>query len=138
WGLSAVLADGNSSTRILLAEDNPLNQKVTMLMLGRLGYKADAVDSGQKVLDAFKSRSYSLVLMNIRLPEMDGLTAARKIRSLCPDWQQPWIIAFTAYICPGSRDACLNAGMDDFMAKPVRLNELGGMMRKYLSSGRSI
>jgi len=127
-----VLVDDNSSIRVLLAEDNPANQKVTMLMLGRLGYRADAVDSGQKVLDALKKRSYNLVLMNIRLPEMDGLTAARKIRSLCPDGKQPWIIAFTAYICPESRRTCLDAGMDDFMAKPVRMSDLGSMLGKYL------
>lgn len=133
-----MLMNDNRSIRVLLAEANPLNQKVAMLMLGRLGYKADAVDSGPEVLDAFKKRSYDLVLMNIRLPEMDGLTTARKIRSLCPDWRQPWIIAFTAYICPGSRRTCLEAGMDDFMAKPVRLSDMGSMMRKYLPPGRSI
>jgi CheY-like chemotaxis protein len=126
------LRNDNGSVRVLLAEDNPANQKVAMLMLGRLGYKADAVDSGQKVLDALKNRSYDLVLMNIRMPGMDGLTASRMIRSLCPDWKQPWIIAFTAHICPDSRMKCFEAGMDDFMAKPVRMKDMERMLGKYL------
>jgi CheY-like chemotaxis protein len=91
--------------RILLAEDNELNQKVTLAMLKHLGYKADTALNGIEVLDAIEHRRYDLILMNVGLPEMDGLEATRQIRRLFKNG--PRIIAVTAYAVPGMKQKCL-------------------------------
>jgi len=109
--------------RVLLAEDNPVNQKVALLMLKRLGYRADLAADGREVLRAVKERDYDVVLMDVQMPEMDGLEAARAIR-LCQDLNQPAILAMTAYALQGDRDRCLAAGMDGYISKPVQLNDL--------------
>jgi len=121
----------NSYAQILLAEDNPACQNVALAMLLRLGHKADTVNNGQKVLEALKRKNYALVLMDIAMPLMDGIAATQEIRRCFPALEQPWIVAYTAYDLPEVRKRCLEAGMDDYIIKPVRLNELQAMLMKY-------
>lgn len=111
-----------NQARILLAEDDPSNRKVTQLMLRRLGYEADIVANGLEVLQALEKRPYDLVLMDVLMPKMDGLAAAAEIRRLWPDSCQPKIIAYTAYILPKCKNLLKN--MDGYLHKPVRLEDL--------------
>jgi signal transduction histidine kinase/DNA-binding response OmpR family regulator len=105
--------------RILLAEDNSVNQRVGLLMLERLGYLADVAGNGTEALEALRRQPYDLVLMDIRMPGMDGLEATRRIRAEISAERQPWIVAMTANVLPEQRAACHAAGMDDFVQKPV-------------------
>jgi len=114
----------NDKTRILLAEDNRVNQKFAVLLLKKLGYQADVVSNGAEVLQALHSQSYDVVFMDVEMPEMDGLTATRQI---CEQWaagERPRIIALTAYARRGDRERCLAAGMDDYITKPIELPKL--------------
>ncbi|NPV61847.1 MAG: PAS domain S-box protein [Methanotrichaceae archaeon] len=111
------------SVRILLAEDNLVNQKVALRMLERLGYRADVAANGFEAISALQLRPYDVVLMDVQMPEMDGLKATRRIRYL-ETIHQPYIIAMTAYATKGDREKCLSAGMNDYIAKPVRMEEL--------------
>jgi CheY-like chemotaxis protein len=122
---------GFNSARILLAENNESNRKVTSLMLKRLGYRADAVTNGREVLLALEHQPYDIILMNLRMPEIDGFEATRMIRELCPKTVQPTIIALTAYILPNSKERCLDAGMNDFIAKPVKMDDLAAILSKH-------
>jgi len=110
------------SLRILLAEDNVINQKVAVRMLERLGYQAEVAADGREVLAALKRKPYDVVLMDVQMPEMDGLEATRRIRRT--PCHQPYIIAMTAHAMKGDREECLDAGMDDYISKPVRIEEL--------------
>ena len=116
--------------RILVAEDNPSNQKVLLNMLRRLGYRPEAVADGKEVLQALEIRPYDLILMDVKMPEMDGLAATRMIRRLRPG-NGPKIVAITAYGLRGDRERCLEAGMNDYISKPVKLNELAKVVSKY-------
>ena len=109
--------------RILLAEDNHVNQKVATELIARLSYRIDVVSSGVEALAALVQQHYDVVLMDVRMPEMDGLEATRQIRS-DRTLAQPRIVAMTANAMRGDREDCLRAGMDDYIAKPVRLAEL--------------
>jgi CheY-like chemotaxis protein len=120
--------------RILLAEDNLLNRKVILEMLKRLGYRADAAADGFEVLQALQRQRYDLILMDVRMPELSGLEAAKQIRKLWPASQQPKIIAITAYALEGDREKCLAAGMDDYISKPVKMEDLDDTLRKYQPS----
>jgi PAS domain S-box-containing protein len=105
--------------RVLLAEDNPVNRKVALRLLERLGYEARAVSNGAEALQALAEQEYDLVVMDVQMPVMDGLAATRRIRAdLAPD-RQPAIIALTANAMAGDSDRCREAGMDDYVAKPV-------------------
>jgi CheY-like chemotaxis protein len=112
--------------RILIAEDNLVNQKVISKVLKRLGYQADMVNNGQEVLKAFDGAFYDLVLMDVQMPEMDGLSAARHLRQTFSDQKQPWIIAITANALNGDRELCLAAGMNDYLTKPLQVEALIG------------
>ena len=112
----------HTGLRILLAEDNPVNQKVAMLMLDRLGYRADLAANGIEVLDALKRQDYDIILMDIQMPEMDGLDATRAIRK--SDMHQPFIVGLTAHAMVGDRERCLAAGMNGYLTKPVQIQEL--------------
>ena len=113
-----------SPARILLAEDDPPNRKVTQLMLRRLGYETDAVANGLEVLQALEERTYDLILMDIVMPKMDGLAAAEEIRRRWPASDQPRIIAYTAYIFTDNGCKSLLKNMDGYLYKPVRREDL--------------
>jgi CheY-like chemotaxis protein len=117
--------------RILLAEDNTINQKVTLRMLERLGHQAHLVKNGHDVLAALHESTYDLILMDVQMPEMDGLTATELIRQNQRLSQQPYIIALTANALKGDRERFLAAGMDDYLSKPVRLEELAAAIETY-------
>ncbi|HSW30637.1 MAG TPA: response regulator [Longimicrobiales bacterium] len=124
--------------RVLLAEDNRVNQTVALHMLGRLGYRTDAVANGLEVLRAFELVPYDVVLMDMHMPEMDGVEAARRLRAqgAATDGQRrPWIIALTASSAEADRELCLDAGMDDFVSKPVSFNHLAEAMARARSRG---
>lgn len=112
------------SLRILLAEDNEINQRVAKLMLDMLGHQVDTVGNGFDAVTAVTSGSYDLVLMDVQMPDVDGLEATRRIRSRLPSDQVPFIVAMTANARPQDREACLAAGMDEYLSKPVRMKEL--------------
>jgi signal transduction histidine kinase len=108
--------------RILLAEDNIINQKVILRMLSKLGYRADVSANGLEVLAALERQPYDVVLMDVQMPEMDGIETAKKIHER---WSaRPKIIAITAYALQGDREKCIAAGMDDYITKPVKIEEL--------------
>jgi CheY-like chemotaxis protein len=108
---------------ILLAEDNLVNQMVTQRMLSKLGCRADIASNGIEVLRALERQSYDIVIMDVLMPEMDGLEATREIRLRWPE-NGPKIIAMTASVLKGDRETCLAAGMDDYISKPTKLAEL--------------
>jgi PAS domain S-box-containing protein len=110
--------------RILLAEDNLVNQKVALLILQKMGYRADVAANGIEVLDALERQPYDVILMDVQMPELDGLEATRAIRADVAADRQPRIIAMTAEAMQGDREMCLDAGMDDYVTKPVRVEEL--------------
>lgn len=108
--------------RVLVAEDNPVNQLVIVHLLGRLGHTPDVVSDGQAAVDAQARRAFDVVLMDVQMPTMDGLAATRRIRQSAV--RQPYIIAMTANAMPGDREACLEAGMNDYLSKPVSAEAL--------------
>jgi PAS domain S-box-containing protein len=111
--------------RLLLAEDNVVNQKVALLMLGKLGFRADVAADGNEVLEALRRQRYDVILMDVQMPEMDGLVAAREIVRLWPERKdRPWIVALTANAMQGDREACMAAGMDDYISKPMKTADL--------------
>ncbi len=109
---------------VLLAEDNSTNQKLGILLLERLGYRADIAANGIEVLQALHRQVYDVILMDVQMPEMDGLEATRAIRTEFPGEKGPHIIAMTANAMHGDREICLAAGMDDYISKPIQLREL--------------
>jgi CheY-like chemotaxis protein len=119
---------------ILLAEDNLVNQKVALRFLDRLGYRADAVANGLEAIRALEDRPYDLVLMDLQMPEMDGFEASREIRRRLPEDRQPAIVALTANVLQGDRDACLAAGMDDYITKPVKLADIAASIQRQFAS----
>ena len=110
--------------RILLAEDNSVNQRVALLMLERMGYLADVAGNGFEVLEALRRQPYDLILMDLQMPGMDGLEATQRIRADFPRERQPRIVAMTANVLREQREACLAAGMEDFLLKPVAFADL--------------
>jgi PAS domain S-box-containing protein len=118
--------DRSRPLRILLAEDNAVNQKVALQMLKRLGHNADVAANGLEVLQALERQQYDVVLMDVQMPEMDGIDAARKIRERWP--KGPRIVAITAYALEGDRERCIKAGMDDYLSKPIQIEELRSVL----------
>lgn len=121
--------------RILLAEDNIMNQKVALHLLQQIGYQADVVSNGLEVLEALHNQIYDVVLMDVQMPKMDGLTATRQCQE-CYGAARPRIIAMTANAMQGDREECLNAGMDDYVSKPIRLEELTQALRRCAGDRR--
>lgn len=116
--------------RILLAEDHPINQKVALHNLKQLGYRADVAANGLEVLAALQRQTYDVVLMDIQMPEMNGLEASRQIRSMTTDVIQPHIIAVTANVTEMDRQQCREAGMNDYLGKPFRREQLVRALEK--------
>jgi PAS domain S-box-containing protein len=114
--------------RILLVEDNVFNQRVALRFLEKIGYQADVVTNGVEALKAMQEHGYDVVLMDIQMPEMDGLEATRRIRADFPANQQPLIVAMTAHALRGDRERCLEAGMDEYISKPVQIEELAAVL----------
>ncbi|HSG42769.1 MAG TPA: GAF domain-containing protein, partial [Anaerolineales bacterium] len=109
--------------RILLAEDNQVNQKLALRILNQMGYRADVASNGIEAVESIERQIYDVILMDVQMPEMDGLDATRNIRKLT-DVTQPHIIAMTANAMEGDREMCIAAGMNDYVSKPIRINEL--------------
>ncbi len=116
--------------RILVAEDNTINQKLALRVLARLGYRADVAANGLEVLEALRRQAYDVVLMDVQMPEMDGLEATRAIRKEWSVDRRPRIIAMTANAMAEDRQECLVAGMDDFISKPIRVEELTSSLER--------
>ena len=123
--------------RILLAEDNSTNQKLALHIINKLGYRADAVSDGQEAVQAVKQTSYDLILMDIQMPEMDGYVATRTIRKLRIENRNLPIIAMTANAMKGDREKCLQAGMDDYLAKPINPQELMDKIEAWIGKRTS-
>ena len=115
--------------RILVAEDNPINQKITAKLLQRAGHSVEVANDGREALAIWREQPFDLILMDIQMPEMDGLEATRIIRS--GNGPQPVIIAMTANVMVGDKDECLEEGMNDYLAKPVNLDQLVSMLKKW-------
>ncbi|EDZ97068.1 MAG: response regulator [Limnospira sp. PMC 894.15] len=134
-GYDPAIPQPHANLRILLAEDNVTNQKVAIKLLQRLGYRADIAGNGLEVLDALNRQQYDVILMDVQMPEMDGLEASKHICAAYSDGsdmgpRKPRIIAMTANAMQGDREMCLNAGMDDYITKPVRREALAEALAK--------
>jgi PAS domain S-box-containing protein len=117
--------------RLLVVEDNPVNQLVALGILETLGYAADTVDDGEEAVEAWRDGDYAAVLMDVQMPRMDGYAATRAIRSLEPEGERVPVLAMTAAAVEGEREKCLAAGMDDFLTKPVNPEALGAMLQRW-------
>ncbi len=120
--------------RILLAEDNVVNQKLATRLLERMGYRIDVASNGFEAVESVARQRYDVVLMDIQMPELDGLEATRRIIGSNPTGDRPTIIAMTANAMDGDREMCLAAGMDDYVSKPIRVAELAEALRRAWSS----
>jgi CheY-like chemotaxis protein len=116
--------------RILLAEDNAMNRRLALILLDRMGYTADVATNGREAVEAVAHSPYDVVLMDIQMPEVDGMEAARQIREAHPDGARPRIVALTANAMAEDREAAAEAGMDDYLAKPIRPAELADALRR--------
>jgi two-component system sensor histidine kinase/response regulator len=133
----APLAD--SGLRVLVAEDNPVNQKVALRLLDKLGVRADAVANGLEVLEAIDRSEYDIILMDCQMPELDGYEATERIRlreATAPGGRRQFIIALTAHALEGDRDLCLRAGMDDYVGKPIRIEKLLEAIERGMAARR--
>ncbi len=133
--VGAGVARGSEATsrgplQVLLADDNAVNQQLALALLKKMGYRADVATNGAEVLEALARRPYDVVLMDVEMPVMDGLEASRRINQEWPAGQRPRIIAMTANAMQGDREACLAAGMDDYLSKPIRREELAAALAR--------
>jgi signal transduction histidine kinase/HPt (histidine-containing phosphotransfer) domain-containing protein len=117
--------------KILVADDNPVNQKVGTSLLQKLGYHPDLAANGLEVLKALEKQAYDMLFLDVQMPEMDGYEAARQIRQRWKDPQRPIVIAMTGGALTGDREKCLAAGMDDYLAKPLRIHEFQEVLRRW-------
>jgi CheY-like chemotaxis protein len=128
--VDAMLGEKNP-LRILVTEDNAVNRKVLLKMLEKVGYEADIAVNGLEAVQAVNRHPYDLIFMDVQMPEMDGLEATRRILAKRGDAMRPTVVGLTANALKGDRDICLQAGMDDYLAKPVRLEQIQDMLQKY-------
>lgn len=126
---------GTSKGRVLLAEDNAANRKLAVAMLDRLGYATDTAANGVEAVEAWGRSTYDAVLMDCRMPQMDGFGATEEIRRREASSTRTPIIAMTADAMEGDRQRCLDAGMDDYVSKPVRLESLAAVLERWISTG---
>jgi GAF domain-containing protein/CheY-like chemotaxis protein len=124
--------------RVLLAEDNPVNQKLAMRLLAQMGYTADVAGNGREAMAALDTVPYDVILMDVQMPELDGLEATRRIRAGRPAGAGPWIVAMTANALAGDREACLAAGMNDYVSKPIRPADLAAALAAAPSAGPTV
>jgi len=127
-------AQGQAKGRILVAEDNAVNQRIALRILEKAGYQAEAVSDGQQALEALAKNHYDLVLMDVQMPEMDGFQATMEIRRLEAATRRTPVVAMTANAMAGDRERCLAAGMDDYISKPVRREELHEVVRRWIAA----
>jgi PAS domain S-box-containing protein len=132
---SAVSAGRSEALSILVAEDNKINQKVALDILSELGHRADLAEDGLKTLEAVKKKKYDAVFMDMSMPEMDGLEAAKRIAEIFPPGERPKIIAMTANAMQGDMEKCLAAGMDDYVSKPVHPEDMENALFRVLGKG---
>ncbi len=125
---------GDRRVRVLLAEDNPVNQQVALALLERWGVEVRAVTDGRQALEALEEESFDLVLMDVQMPGMDGLEATRRIRER-PEWAEMPVVALTAHALSEERDRCLEAGMNDFLSKPFRAEALRDLLLRWIPGG---
>ncbi|TNF62743.1 MAG: GAF domain-containing protein [Rhodobacteraceae bacterium] len=123
--------------RILLAEDNLVNQKLALRLLEQMGYRADLASNGKEALESVARQTYDVVLMDVQMPEMDGLEASRRLNAQYGGTQRPRIVAMTANAMQGDREMCLEAGMDDYIAKPIRVDKLIEALEAVPRRGRT-
>jgi CheY-like chemotaxis protein len=116
---------------ILIAEDNMINQKLIVRILKNFGQEVDVTTNGKEALQAVHQKKYDIVLMDVQMPEMDGNEATQRIRKEVPHENQPVIIAMTAHALQGDREKCLEAGMNDYMSKPILIDEVRRMIQKW-------
>jgi CheY-like chemotaxis protein len=124
-------ADGEKL--ILLAEDNPVNQKVAMRLLEKLNYRVETVADGRAAVTQWQTGRYDLILMDCQMPEMDGYDAAREIRRREAEAERIPIVALTAHAMNGAEKECLDAGMDDYLSKPIDREKLEACLSRHLS-----
>lgn len=118
------MVESLNRVRVLVAEDNPINQKIVRIMLQKAGCEVLAVDDGNKAVEAIQTTPFDLVLMDLHMPQLDGLQATKRIRSLDSHIREVPIVALTASAFTDDRDRCLAAGMNDFITKPIKLDYL--------------
>jgi CheY-like chemotaxis protein len=121
------------TVRVLVAEDNTVNQKVAILMLGTLGIRPDVAANGREAIEMFEMTPYDLIFMDCQMPELDGYAASREIRSRERHGRRVAIVAMTAEAMEGSRELCIDAGMDDYISKPVKRDQVFEAVRKWLA-----
>ena len=135
-GDAALVASEPSAARLLLVEDSPINQKVALRMLARLGYRADLANDGAEAVARVQQIAYDVILMDIQMPVLDGLAATRQIRSSTLPGRQPWIVAMTAEALSGDEARCRAAGMDEYVSKPVHMEALALAIQRGLLAHR--
>jgi CheY-like chemotaxis protein/HPt (histidine-containing phosphotransfer) domain-containing protein len=121
--------------RVLVAEDNAVNQKVALALLARLGYRADVAGDGFEALSALERQPYDVILLDVHMPRLDGLETAREVCARWPVTERPRLIAMTADALEGDRERCLDAGMSDYVSKPVRIEELADALARSVARG---
>ncbi len=117
--------------KILLAEDNSTNQELVVTLMKKMGYTIDAVDNGKKVLELLEQKSYDIILMDVQMPVMNGIEATQAINDKYPKDERPFIIAITANAMPGDRERFLEAGMVDYLSKPIRFKDVQDVLIRW-------